>query len=241
MRANLIRAIAAFAFCMTLVPALLAQDASDQPRIITVTGTAEVKVAPDEVIMTLGVDSRDKVLAVAKADNDKRVKKLLSLAQAAGVDQKNIQTSALNMGPEYSDQRIPALLDYLVSQTITVTLTHLSKYEDLMTGCLNAGVNRVDGIEFVVADPKKYREQARLEAIQAAHDKAVTMAGQLGQTIGKPREIVEVTDMDAQEMSVNGQFVAQYGLSRSMQQVGPTVAGGEVTIRASVRVSFQLE
>ena len=35
-----------------------------------------------------------------------------NLAHAAGVETKNIQTSALTMGPEYSDEKIPKLLGY---------------------------------------------------------------------------------------------------------------------------------
>jgi len=177
---NSTRAVAAFMFCTVLASSLPAQDTSCHPRLISVTGTAEIKVVPDEVAITLGVDSRDKDLAVAKADNDLRMKKLLSVAHAASVESKYIQTSALTMGPEYSDERIPKFLDYQVSQVVIVTLTDLSKYEDLMTNSLKAGVNRVDGVNFFVADPTKYREQARLQALRAARDKAKAMAAELG-------------------------------------------------------------
>jgi uncharacterized protein YggE len=225
------------AFCATLIPSLFAQDNCSHPRIISVTGNAEIKVAPDEVTLTLGVDSHDKDLAIAKVDNDKRIKKLLNLAHASGVDPKNIQTSALTMGPEYSDQKIPQPLGYQVSQTVTVTLTDLSKYEDLMTNSLRAGVNRVDGINFFVADPKKFREEARLQAVRVARDKAKAMAAELGQTIGKPWEVIEQSDFGAQVMTAN--FGMRYKMP--MQDAQSTVAGGEVTIHALVQVSFQLE
>jgi uncharacterized protein YggE len=237
MKSKLARAAVIVAFCTTPIPALFAQDNCTHPRIISVTGNAEIKVAPDAVSLMLGVDSHDKDLAVAKVDNDKRIKKLVNLAHSAVVDPKNIQTSALTMGPEYSDEKIPKLLDYQVSQTVTMTLTDLSKYDDLMTNSLRAGVNRVDGINFFVADPKKYKEEARLKAVQAAREKAVAMAGQLGQTVGKPWEVTEEPDIDAQEVSAN--FNMRYKMP--MQQEQSTVAGGEVTIRALVRVSFQLE
>jgi uncharacterized protein YggE len=140
MKWKLARAAVILAFCATLIPSLFAQDNFNHPRIISVTGNAEIRVAPDEVSLTLGVDSHDKDLAIAKVDNDKRIKKLLNLAHAAGVAPKNIQTSALTMGPEYSDEKIPKLLGYQVAQTVTVTLTDLSKYEDLMANSLRAGV-----------------------------------------------------------------------------------------------------
>ena len=62
-------------------------------------GTSENKVPPDEVILALGVESRDKDLTVAKANNDTIVKKVLALAHGAGIEPKNIQTSALSIGP----------------------------------------------------------------------------------------------------------------------------------------------
>ncbi len=239
MKGKFVRPFLAFAFCAALVPSLFAQDNCSHPRIISVTGNAEIKVAPDEVLLTLGVDSRSTDLAVAKADNDKRIKKLLNLAHAAGVAPKNIQTSALTMGPDYSEEKIPKLLGYQVSQTVTVTLTDLSKYEDLMTNALKVGVNRVDGINFFVGDPKKYQEEARLKAVQAAREKAVAMAGQLGQTVGKPWELTEGTVAEAFETTAN--FVSPMRYKFAMPQQEPTVAGGEATIRAFVRVSFLLE
>jgi uncharacterized protein len=239
MRVNFTRVFATLTFCAALAPVVLAQDNCVHPRIISVTGTAEIQVAPDELILTLGVDSHDKELTVAKTNNDEHAKKVLALASAAGVDEKRVQTSALTMRPEYSDERVPKFLGYEVSQVITVTLTDLSKYEDLMTSFLKAGVNRVSGINFLVADPRKYREEARLKAIRAAREKAVAMAAELGQTIGKPWEVTEATGFDTSYLTANS-YSANYG-KLVLEQEEPTIAGGEVTIRASVRVSFQLE
>src|SRR5262245_58578255 len=107
-----------------------------------------------------------------------------------------------------------------------------------MTDALKAGVNRVDGISFFVSDPKKYREGARLKAVQAAREKATAMAAQLGQSIGKPWDVTEQADADAGEpMTANSIF----GFPHKQPQEEATVAGGEVTIRAIVRVSFLLE
>lgn len=236
MQVPLTRVVAVLGFCLTFVPSIRAQGTFNHPRIITVIGNAEIKVAPDEVTLTLGVDSHDRDLAVAKAENDKRIKGLLVLVHASGVDPKNIKTSALTMGPEFSDEKIPKLLGYEVSETVAISLRDLSKYEDLMTRSLNAGVNRVDGINFFVSDPKKYREEAQLKAVEAAHEKAQAMAGLLGQTVGPPWEITEQTDLNA---DVNSLDNTRYRLA--MPQGESTVAGGEVTVRATVQISFLLE
>jgi uncharacterized protein len=238
MRAIITHVVAALALCMAFVPRLLSQDNCSHPRIISVTGTSEIKVAPDGVNLALGVESHDKELVLAKANNDKRVKRLMALTQEAGVDAKNIQTSALTMGPEYSEDKIPKFLGYEVSQTIVMTLKDISKYEALMTSFLQAGVNRVNGIRFVVAESRKYRDEARLKAIRAAREKALAMAAELGQTTGKPWEVAEGTDYDAGYLAVNS-FTRNDGAQLPQEQ--STIAGGEVTIRASVRINFQLE
>ena len=120
---------ALLAMSLAIASGTFAQNYCVHPRMISVTGTSEIKVAPDEVTLFLGVESRDKDLAVAKANNDKSIKNLLSLAHNVGIDAKDIQTSALNMGPKYSEEKTPRFLGYEVSQTISLTLKDISKYE----------------------------------------------------------------------------------------------------------------
>ena len=64
-------------------------------------------MAPDEVTLNLGVESRDKELGIARSPNDARVKKVITLAPSAGVELKDIQTGALRMGPDYSEEKVP--------------------------------------------------------------------------------------------------------------------------------------
>jgi uncharacterized protein len=237
---QMVRGCAALIFLTGLAQVCPAQENCPHPRLISVVGTAEINVPPDEVVLSLGVESRDKVLATAKSENDRRVKKVLSLARAAGVEQKYIETSTLQMGPTYSEEKIPRLLGYEVSQTIAITLKDLTKYEALMTQLLESGVNRVDGINFRVGEPRKFRDEARSKAIAAAKEKAVAMAGQLGQTIGKPWVISEETGGSIFNYAV------QANITRSAAGGGEgteesTVAPGQVTIRASVNVSFELQ
>ena len=161
----------------------------------------------------------------------------MAQAKNAGIEPRYIQTSSVQMNPEYSEERVPRFLDFDVTQTIQLTLKDLSKYESLLSKLIEGGVNRVDSIEFRVAEPRKYKDDARLKAIRAAKEKATAMAAELGQTVGKPWEIteeVEPTSSPFQNVQVAAGFVAP-DASQS------TVAPGQIAIRASIRVSFQLE
>lgn len=98
----------------------------------------------------------------------------------------------------------------------------------------------MDGIDFFVADPAKYKEEARLRAVRVAREKANTMAAELGQRIGKPWEVSEQVDVD---MPTTTNFLMNYKMPMRMpmEQKEPPIAGGEVTLRSTVRASFQLE
>jgi hypothetical protein len=112
-----------------------------EPRTVTVTGEAEVKVVPDEVIVVFGVESIHKELAEVKKTNDQRVRNVLAAVQAAGVLSKNVQTDYINIEPDYrsSDSSAPKIVGYIERTTIVVTLTDLTKFEKLLTSTLEAG------------------------------------------------------------------------------------------------------
>jgi uncharacterized protein len=234
------KVLVAFMFLLPLIafaPVSTAQECGPRPRLVSVTGTAEINVAPDQVTMSLGIESRDKDLLVAKSKHDERVKKVIALAHNAGVEQKDIETSALRMAPNYSEEKVPRFLGYEVSQTMEITLKDLSKYEGLMTKLLEGGINRVDNVNFYVRETRKLKDEARLKAIRAAKEKAVAMATELGQTVGKPWEVSEDTGWNAFQATANSYASNS---PRAVEEES-TVAPGQVTIRASVRASFQLE
>lgn len=244
MGCRILAVVQGLTFAVCLVSRCYAEEPCPRPRLISVQGIAEINLPPDEVVLTLGVDSNDKVLGVAKSQNDVHVRKVMKLALAEGVEQKDIQTSALRMGPTYSEERVPRLLGYQVSQTIAITLKDVSKYEGLMTRLLEAGVNRVDEASFRLRELRKYKDEARAKALNAAKDKAADMAKELGQTAGKPWEVTEEGE-DGYEwyagLRSRDKANANFAYNGGGSAEGSTIAPGQVTIRASVRVSFQLE
>ena len=58
---------------------------------ISVSGEAEIRVVPDEVILTLGVETWDKNMAIAKGQNDAIVARVFSLAEEHGIAPERLQ------------------------------------------------------------------------------------------------------------------------------------------------------
>ena len=93
------------------------------PRTISTSGEADVKVVPDEVTLTLGVETSDKDLEIAKSQNDASVKKILAVAKDAGIDPRQLKTDYLSLEPRYESRNNERLfLGYWVRKTLTITL-----------------------------------------------------------------------------------------------------------------------
>ena len=218
---------------------------------INVTGEAVVKVVPDEVVITLGVETMHASLDVAKRQNDERVKKVIAMARSFGVEDKHIQTDFISIMPkyEYHDDRVNEIVGYCVGKAIEITLKDIEQFDDLLTGVLQAGANYVHGIDFRTSELRKYRDQARALAIQAAQEKAQALALELGQTVGEPTYINENASGwwssygswgGARWGTLLSQNVIQNAGSGSFTSEGG-LAAGQISIRAGVSVTFELK
>jgi hypothetical protein len=219
-------------------------------RVVTVSGEAEVRVVPDEVVLTLGVETWDKNLEVAKSRNDEIVKKVLALATDYGIPPEHVQTDYLGIEPRYRDGYYEErdFIGYFVHKTIVITLRDLSRFESLLSAALKAGVNYVQGIEFRTTELRQHRDEARALAVQAAREKATALAGELGQEVGDPLTIQE--EQNGWWSSYGAWWGSRWGGAMTqnvIQEAGgisvltdSSVAPGQIDVNARVTVSFEL-
>lgn len=249
MKKALSRGVIAFVLIMIVVSPVWAGNKSE-PRLITVTGDAEVRVPPDEVILTFGVETWDKVLDIAKKQNDERVKKVLALAKQYKIEPKHVQTDHLSIEPRYKDGYTREnFIGFFVRKTVVFTLRDITEFEGLLSSALEAGANYVHGVQFRTTKLRQYRDQARALAIQAAKEKAKALAKELGQKVGKPHSIHE--EHSGWWHWYNSWWGSRWGGQRMAQNVIQSTGGspleseesialGQISVNARVRVSFEL-
>ena len=169
--------------------ATFAQNAIEPP-LITVNGQAEVRVPPDEVVFTLGVETIDKDILAARTRTDDRVKEVLAIAKRNGIKAEDVQTSYISIQPKYNtddleyEQRRAVKREFLgdqVSKTIAVILREISRFDSLLSDVLKAGVTRLSNVEFRDSQLRRHRDQARTMAMKAAQEKPL-LAAQIGPT-----------------------------------------------------------
>jgi uncharacterized protein YggE len=218
------------------------------PRLITVTGDSEVKVTPDEITLSLGVETWNKDLTIAKNENDQRIRTLVAVVKKLGIEQKHIKTDYISIEPRYEDQwQHQRFVGYFVRKTVVLTIRDISKFEAILSSALEAGANYVHGIEFRTTELRKYRDQARELAIKAAREKATDLAGSLGQKIGRPNKIQE--DHSGWWSGYNSWWGSRWqgGMTQNVvQNTVPSdgdgsISVGQIKVSARVTVSFELE
>lgn len=172
-----------------LVPLALAASfalpvfAHDAPQggTISIEGRGEVQAAPDTAFITSGVTSQGETAKAALDANTAAMSELIATLKAAGIDAKDIQTSAFSVSPNYvySDQRDangfnipPKINGYIVSNNVSVRVRDLPALGGVLDKAVSVGANTINGVTFTVADPSKLYDEARKAAFADAKTKA---------------------------------------------------------------------
>lgn len=225
-------------FVFTLLASLQAQ-AQQQvlPPLIHVNGIGEVRVQPDQVMLTMGIEIREASLEKARKQVDASASAIINYLKKQGVDAKDIQTSYMTVQPVYEGNSFGKTTPdfYLAQKTMNVLIRKLNRFDELTAGLYNVGVNRIDGVSFQVSDLDKHKAEAQKRAVQQARRKAETLTSQLDTKLGKVYSIQESGNYDNPRPYQAKVMMAESSMDASG---GPSIAGGEIVVTSRVDVSF---
>ncbi|MDP2083691.1 MAG: SIMPL domain-containing protein [Gemmobacter sp.] len=216
---------------LVVVPAL----AETPDRRISVTGEGRVDAAPDMATITLGVQTQAATAAEALAANTARLAAVLERLKAAGIAERDLQTSGLSLGPQMEYPREgqpPRLVGYEVSNMLTVRVRDLARLGAVLDQAVSDGANTFHGLNFGLSETGAALDAARVKAVQDARRKAEMMAGAAGVKLGAVQEITEAGNMvDPRPM---------YRMGAAMDSAAVPVQGGEVSYTVNVTVTWTL-
>ena len=228
------------------------------PPQISLSGSAEVKVAPDEIMLNVAVETRSETLEPARLENDQKIAAALAFLKQSKIKDKEVQTDYINIQPDYNYNNSSSAshvkpVAYIVRKNIEIRLTDVANFQNILTGLLTNGVNYVNGVDFRTTQLRKYRDQARAMAIRAAKEKAAALTSELGAKLGKVTSINAYDNSGysgnywgmnrgfngynngAQNQSVAG------GVGGTSDAAEDTFAVGQISVSATVNVSFLIE
>ncbi len=162
-------------------------------RTITVSSTATVKAQPDEVVLDLRVRSESADSAAAFAQNAKDMQAVLDALKAAGITDKDVQTTNVSLEQNTQNQGKPnERRVFVASNSVQVTIHDLSSVGSVIDAAVNAGADSVNDISFQLSNPNTIRTDALSQAVTGARSKAEALARAAG------AEVVRVVTIDEQ-------------------------------------------
>lgn len=228
-------------FTTLLIVSCIASTASaqfvDTRRLVRVTGVAEVKLTPDRATVSIGVETEGLDVGKLKAQNDSRVREILSSLSKLKITSTNIQTSRLSIEPvyNYQDGR-QELLRYKMRNVVTIRIVDLSQVEDVINAGVAGGSNLLDGLSFYSSRETEIQDSLRIEATRNARTRAAAMAQAAGAGIGK---VVSLEDnVSYQPAYMRKSYMMA---ERASADQGTPVEAGELTLQATVNAVFEIE
>ncbi len=220
---------------MLFVTLSQAQELKPIPQI-SVSGEGKIKVIPDQALITATVETKGTNVKDVKKQNDIQIEAVLKLIKKMNLNPVDYKTQRVALNPQYDYEKKKH--NYNATQTLEIQLKDLSKYDELMEGLVDNGINRIDNVMFQSSKLEQYQSEARKLAMKNAKLKAEDYLFGMGQKIGKA---ISITD-NSQNYHPQPVYARMKTMAMSDESAPRvTLAAGEIEIIANVNVSFILE
>ena len=184
-------------FAILLALALLTGFSALAEAELKVSGTGTVYMQADRASASLGVNLTGEDLGELQQRANNTVAAVVEALTEAGLDEKNISTNYIYISPRYDySGDVERLVGYSINNAMTITTENIDSIGTYIDAAFAAGANTFDSINFSVSDDSAARMQALELAVQAAQQKAETIAAAAGKKLGSIEEIVEGSQND---------------------------------------------
>lgn len=214
---------------------------------INVSGSSVKKVEPDVAKITFTVRTEASTPEESQSKNTEDMNAVLAKLKELGVADNKIKTYNYNMYPRYDyiydseanrdGERV--LVGYTVTNTLEVSGLAVGSVGNILTECVQVGINDIDGIEYTYSKYDETYNEVLNDAVKVARIKADSIASSNEVTVGSIKKITEGRQ-DTSYRYTNS--VADMGVAKSMMAEAESfdIMSGEIEIKANVDVTFEI-
>ena len=236
-----IRLAALFLLCLLLPQMAIAEESGTiNGTTLELTVDAQSRVAPDEALIDAGVVTSGTTPSQAMEANAQKMGAVIKAVKAAGIADKDIQTSYVSLNPQYNYGKLnsgndgaPKIVSYQASNTINIIVRNLQNVGPILDAVVGSGANQISGPNFSVENMQAAYDGLRKEAVDKAQKRAALYAAASGL---KVKRIISISES-------NNAFRPAPVMMRAMAAAAPAatpVAPGELTIEATLDVKYEL-
>ncbi len=205
---------------------------------LDVVATGEVNRVPDLAIISAGVVTRASSATAALQQNANRMQRVVAALRRAGVAERDIQTSSINLNPDYRyvENQPPVLTGYQAQNQVSVRFRDIAQSGRILDALVAEGANQISGPTLTIDKPEAALDEARRDAISKARARAQLYANAVGKRVGQILLISE-----AGGFAVPPPMPMMMRRGEAAQAADTSIIPGEQTLSVSLTVSFELE
>lgn len=152
---------------------------------LDISATGEVTRVPDVAIISAGVVTRAATASEAMRENANRMERVIAALKRAGVADRDIQTSSLNLNPDYryQENQAPQITGYSASNQLTIRFRDIRNSGKILDALVAEGANQINGPSLTIDQPQAAQDEARARAVAMGRARADLYARSLGMRV----------------------------------------------------------
>jgi uncharacterized protein len=205
---------------------------------LDINAVGEVTRVPDVAIISAGVVSRSPTATAALQDAANRMDRVLNALKRAGVADRDIQTSSVNLNAEYRypENQAPQLVGYTATNTVTVRFRDIRSSGKILDALVGEGANQISGPNLVVDKPEAALDEARAKAIAVGRARADLYARSIGMRVAR---VVAVSESGGYAPPPSP--MPMYARAEVAQAADTRIVPGEQKLQVNLAMTFELQ
>ena len=204
--------------------------------LLSVSAQAESKRVPDITTISAGVVTQAADANGAMRANAAQMDKVMAQIKAAGVAERDIQTSGVNLNPQYKyiENQNPTIIGYQASNNVNLKIRDIGKLGKVLDSLVASGANQINGPTFEIDQPEPVYDEARRAALDKAQARAQMYAKALGMQV---RRIVSISEGGGFQPPVPMPMMMR---AQAKGEADTAISPGETTLSVNLDVVFEL-
>lgn len=205
--------------------------------VLDVSATGSSTRVPDLAVIQAGVVTQAATAAEAMQQNSAQMAKVLAALRKAGIAERDIQTSTINLSPQYryAQNEAPVITGYQASNQVSVRFRDVAKSGTILDTLVREGANNISGPNLTIDKPDAALDEARVDAVKKARARAELYAQAAGLKVERILAISEGGAMPPSPMPVMMMRAA------AAPAADTEVAAGERELNVTITVRFLLK
>lgn len=215
------------------------------PKTITVSGSAEMEIVPDEIFVQIELKEYEKK-GTGKVDLEKIKSEFLQKVKSVGIPDSLVSIASYDGYTDYywHKKQLKKRTDLLASIAYQIKFTNSSKIDELVNILDDEATQNFTVVKTSHSKMAEFRKQLKISAVKAAKEKAQYLAIAVDEQVGAAVSINEIPEQSFEPVPVYRTSQAYLSSNAKMDGIGGVASGVDfkkIKLRFEINAVFALK